>query len=391
MGEDFCDSAGVVLARVEEVADAESAETAAVVRLIVGHGHYELRDAGCEPLGNRPDAAVVDDCGGPGNQVAEGNVVPHDRGRGKIGWDLLREARCQDGSSTELCAGGQGGFEELPPEGHGCPGREENRRRAGLEKSHQVGVQLAFAVAVVMRESDADIGLGPIGLGWREPLRKQAEQAVGRVPPFASKIAGWFDVLFPTDCADGWSGSGVENGPRESKKNSSSGEREPVDEGQAPAGEGRALVAENGAGLEVNGEEPIPELFPTESGAVPGERRKYGHVARTVTNLLPDGFVDHSGPLGGVVHDEGCASSGIPDPGVADHLIVVGLRAEGGVTEAGGGDGGGVSRRGDHADFGASDLEVFSEPEEGIQVTDAAEWGQDGPLHPAGGWGESRG
>lgn len=99
------------LPHAETGADAEALHTLSVVRLIVRHGHDELRHTRGESLRHRPDASVMDEHARLFQQRAERRVLDGENVRGQMLRHLFGFARDKNSAATDslhcLCRDGK--------------------------------------------------------------------------------------------------------------------------------------------------------------------------------------------------------------------------------------------------------------------------------------------
>ena len=155
----------------------------AVVELIVPVGHDEMGNARLDRLRECADPAVIDEQRGSWQQGAEGQIAEHSHVRRRAPAAPARESsspasRARRGSraaSTDsrkywcMVAAADPGVKTT---GGGPPSRNP-----------RPPVEIRRRSAIPQRKSDQVHVRRPIGLKWREPVRKESDDELGRVHP----------------------------------------------------------------------------------------------------------------------------------------------------------------------------------------------------------------
>jgi len=152
--------------------DPESGHPCGIVELVVGAGHDQHGTTGTHRQASRPNAAWVDNRGGPWKKLREGDVIAR--------YDALREgcwpvstvmADYEYRPSPEQFGGGSTVLEKLSDlQDRRRAEREHNWWRTCVEEANQLGRHPGFSALVKEREA-ADEGLRrPVRLFAGEPL-----------------------------------------------------------------------------------------------------------------------------------------------------------------------------------------------------------------------------
>ncbi len=116
----------------------QAGQTVPVVRLVVAHGHHQLRDARGQPLGYRADAAVMDQRLAARQDLAEWHV----RDMSDLWWErgrkLFRIAGHEQGPEAEPAAGFESHVKEPARLQVRRPGREQHRCVSGIQERREV-------------------------------------------------------------------------------------------------------------------------------------------------------------------------------------------------------------------------------------------------------------
>ena len=174
---------GVIALHVEGTARSEILEPRSVVVLVVRHRHDELRDARTEPLRDRPDATVGDERRRVREHEAEGNVGFVAHGRRHALRHVARIRGHEEPARLEPLAHAERLAEEARPLHVRRAVGEDDRLAAGVEPAHEILAERVRVGAVEEREPREPELRRPVGLRRPVPLRPEAEDPVGRVPP----------------------------------------------------------------------------------------------------------------------------------------------------------------------------------------------------------------
>jgi len=159
---------GFVLFAGEDLSDAELADAAGIVGLIVTVGHDEHGAAGAEGLGGGSDAALVDEDGGAGKDLRIRSVANDADGVREFAFRQIAivGADEENGALAEALSGLGALLVEVAGM-HDCGGAEseDERRRPRIEKSLQGGLEAAFVAGAIVKGEAGDLrGRRPVGL-----------------------------------------------------------------------------------------------------------------------------------------------------------------------------------------------------------------------------------
>ena len=166
----------------------QAGQTVPVVRLVVAHGHHQLRDARGQPLGYRADAAVMDQRLAARQDLAEWHV----RDMSDLWWErgrkLFRIAGHEQGPEAEPAAGFESHVKEPARLQVRRPGREQHRCVSGIQERREV-LGHGNSIAVVVEREPRDHRLRrPVRLLWAVPFWKQRQHLEGRHPVIAHDV-----------------------------------------------------------------------------------------------------------------------------------------------------------------------------------------------------------
>lgn len=345
-----------------------------IVRLIVRHGHEELRNAAGETLGQRTNAAVMDKGGGVGQQGAERSVFHREDGGGQIRRKLLELAGDEDRSFAKAGDGFQGDGEESFGLDVGAAGSEDDGFVSGREKTQHPIAERLFNGHILQGESPLKQVGRPVGLGAGEPLREEAEDAVRRIAPIPPEFAWRCDTpglasFGHPRCSEPIRGIGQAN------EDSFEPKRQPAQVLHAGKENGEFVGADHDRGLDVDGDQRNPQHLPSEAGTEGGAGCEEEIRAQGLDGLGEDLRI-----LAGVFKDELGALIHAPDTGVGDKALKIFLAAVGKDLETGGTNSFLKDAGDNHGDAVAAGAQLAGQPEEGEDVPGAAE-GEEGEVH----------